>query len=142
VLVLVLMVVLTVELAVAVAVIVVTCRRNSEASDRGIDSRDGIVRVGRRLVFLRGASSCRDGRRERRARGCGIDESTSADDGRRGGMTPKINGRSDSILYGSRNVHGMFPGCATAGGVVTFENGLIAHLGPSVEMRDVGQTSD
>lgn len=69
VLVLALMVELTVELAVAVAVIVVTCRRNSEASDLGIESSNGIVRVGRGLGFERGASLCRDGRRERRARG-------------------------------------------------------------------------
>lgn len=73
VLVLVLTVVLTVELAVAVAVIVVTCRRNSEASDRGMDSSDGFVRVGRKLVLERAAYSCSDGRRERRARGCGIE---------------------------------------------------------------------
>ncbi len=121
---------LTVALAVAVAVIVVTCRRNSEASDRGIESSDGNVRVGGRLIFERGASLCRDGRRERRARGCGIEESASADDGRRGGMMLKRKKSSDSSLYGSRSVLGMFPGCAQPlmWLVVTFEYGLIAHV--------------
>ena len=39
--------VVVMEVGLAVAVTVVTCRRNREASDRGIESRDGSVRVGR-----------------------------------------------------------------------------------------------
>ena len=54
----------------AVAVTVVTCRRKSEASERGMASRGGIVRVGRRAASERGESWRFEGMREWRLSGC------------------------------------------------------------------------
>lgn len=99
---LVLVLVLTVGLAVAV--IVVTCLPKSEASDRGIDWIGGIVRVGRGFVFARGPCLYRDERRERKARGCGIEATASADGGRRGGMIRKEKISPGSSLYSMRSI--------------------------------------
>lgn len=73
-----------VEVAVAVTV---TCLWKREARVLGTS-----IRVGRRGVSWadnRGARSCRDGRRERRVRGCRSAGMMSADDRKVGGIAPK-----------------------------------------------------
>ena len=74
----------------AVAVTVTTCRRNKEARDRGSRLTGGTVLVGKNGKWMgseRGASWCKEGRSDRRARGCRI---RSAEDVSRGGIAPNI----------------------------------------------------
>ena len=78
----------------AVAVTVTTCRRNKEARDRGSALIGGTVLVGKNGKSMgseRGASSCKDGRSDRRARGCRI---KSAEDVSRGGIAPNMESES------------------------------------------------
>ena len=74
----------------AVAVTVTTCRRNKEARDRGSSLTGGTVLVGRNGKSMgseRGASLCKEGRSDRRARGCRI---RSAEDVSRGGIASNM----------------------------------------------------
>ncbi len=78
----------------AVAVTVTTCRRNKEARDRGSALIGGTVLVGKNGKWMgreRGASSCNDGRSDRRARGCRI---KSAEDVSRGGIASNMESES------------------------------------------------
>ena len=80
----------------AVAVTVTTCRRNREARDRGSALIGGTVLVGKNGKWMgseRGASSYKEGRSDRRARGCRI---KSAEDVSRGGIASNM----ESETYG------------------------------------------
>lgn len=89
--------VLVVGLAVAVTVVI--CRRKSEASDRGIESSDGSVLVGKDCLSERGATFWIEGRRERRASGCDSEERDPPGNGGKGGMTPDTADRSKLSIW-------------------------------------------
>ena len=81
----------------AVAVTVTTCRRNKEARDRGSSLVDGTVLVGKKGKSMgreRGASFCKEGRSDRRARGCRI---RSAEDVSRGGIASNYRERASCM---------------------------------------------
>lgn len=84
---------------VAVAVTVVTCRRKSEAIDRGIESSCGNVGVGRGCSFVRGATLCIEGKMERRTNGCDGKDSSPSEDGRRGAILSDTANRLDSSVW-------------------------------------------
>lgn len=96
------------RVGLAVAVTVVTCRRKSEASDRGIISRGGSVRVGRGCLSERGATFCVERRRDRRAKGCDSEKKGAAEGGGRGDMVNDIAGRSKS----SERIYAVFCVCS------------------------------
>ena len=97
-------VVVVTEVGMAVAVTVVTCRRKNEASDLGIASSDGIVRVGNGLASDRGAYLCIAGSRERRSKCFDDARKFVAEDGSKGGIVPQGSGRVKSAVQYMRSL--------------------------------------
>ena len=83
-------VVVITEVGMAVAVTVVTCRRKSEASDLGMASSGGMVRVGNGLASDRGAYLCIAGRSERGLKCFGDVRKFVAAYDSKGGIVPQV----------------------------------------------------